>query len=291
MINILKTEAKKHDDKLSMMSFFRFDDIRQDLEILGFNVNGYFDINTPSNLGFEVKSIIIVAYATPLVSIDFTLEGKIETVYISPGYYAAHNKEKIIFEYLSPVLNKEGFHISEAKRLPCKSVAVRTGLGVYGRNNLVYVDGMGSFCRFTMFLTDLPSDDEFYDNKAHLRYMSSCSECSNCVNNCPTNALNINQNTIDIGKCLCWMTLMDVGSPDWVKLEWHNALFGCMMCQKFCPHNIDFMRNVVKCGIYDEFQTKAILNDHADADLINSFGCGSLNCLVPRNLKTLLTIM
>ncbi|MCL2064346.1 MAG: hypothetical protein FWG98_08245 [Candidatus Cloacimonetes bacterium] len=288
MINSLKVEANKHGDKLGLMAFDHFEEIKQDLENLGFNVERYFDIFTPNDLGFEVKSVIVVAYATPLVSMDFAIEDKIKTIYISPGYYAAHNKEKIIFEYLSPILNKEGFHISEAKKLPCKSVAVRTGLGVYGRNNIVYVDGMGSFCRFAMYLTDLPSDDEFYDGTAHLRYMKSCAECLKCVNHCPTQALNINQNTVDISRCLCWMTLMDVGSPDWVNLEWHNALFGCMMCQKFCPQNIDFMRNVARIGNYDELQTKAVLDNNADAELINSFGCGSLNRLIPRNLKILI---
>ena len=288
MINLLRAEANKHGDKLAMMAFDHFEGIRNDLEKLAFKADRYFDFHAPSDVGFQVNSVIIVAYATPLVSMDFALEDKIKTVYISPGYYAAHNREKIIFDYLSPILQKGGFHTSTAQKLPCKSVAVRTGLGVYGRNNIVYVDGMGSFCRFVIYLTDLPSNDEFYDDQAYLRHKSHCRECMKCVNSCPTGALNINQNTIDISRCLCWMTLMDVGSPDWVNLEWHNALFGCMMCQKFCPQNIDFMRNVARIGNYDELQTKAVLDNNADAELINSFGCGSLNRLIPRNLKILI---
>ena len=34
---------------------------------------------------------------------------------------------------------KEGYHIRQGKGLPCKTLAAHTGLGVYGRNNLIYI--------------------------------------------------------------------------------------------------------------------------------------------------------
>ena len=288
VLNQLILEAKNNNDKLAIMDFNHFSEIKVNLDKMGFPTERYFDFSPRLEEGFDVCSVIIVAYATPLVSMEFMINGESKLFYISPGYNSQHNKEKIIFDYLSPILLKNGHNLSMAKKLPCKPVAVHTGLGVYGRNNIVYVDNMGSFCRFSLYLTDLSSDEAFFDEEANQKNKESCAECNICLNECPTTALNNNQYNLDISRCLCWMTLMDVGSPEWVNPEWHNALLGCMSCQRKCPQNADFVKNIVNIGKYDETQTKALLEDTADEELIASLGCGAYNRLIPRNLRTLL---
>ena len=151
------------------MPFYRFSDIEENYKQVGFDPSRYFDFSPRIDVGFEVLSVIIVAYPTPLVSLTFMPEGEEKTYHVSPGYYAAHYKGKTISDYLTPLLNKGGYHLAEATKLPCKPVAAHTGLGVYGRNNIIYVEGMGSFCRLAMYLTDLPSENEMFYDKASLQ--------------------------------------------------------------------------------------------------------------------------
>jgi len=68
----------------------------------------------------------------------------------------------------------------------CKFLAVRSGLARYGRNNITYVDGMGSLYRLSAFLSDLPySGDCWTEPQMHDR----CDDCSACIRACPTDAI------------------------------------------------------------------------------------------------------
>ena len=56
-------------------------------------------------------------------------------------------------EILSRILGKKDHSVDRAI-LPMKLLAVRSGLAKYGKNNICYINGIGSFTRLEAFYTD-----------------------------------------------------------------------------------------------------------------------------------------
>jgi len=114
----------------------------------------YFEFEPKADFG-EVKSLFMIAMPQPQYEIVFTWKNKEIPLLIPPTYLhgrALINEAKAI---LSDLLNPSGYSI-EFARLPQKSLAVRAGLAEYGRNNITYIRGMGSFHRLFTFYSDFP---------------------------------------------------------------------------------------------------------------------------------------
>ena len=66
-----------------------------------------------------------------------------------------------------------------------KLAAVRSGLAQYGRNNICYVEGMGSF-----FIPRLPDRSRLRGGSlGDLSNLPFCNHCSICIDACPTSAI------------------------------------------------------------------------------------------------------
>ena len=95
--------------------------------------------------------------------------------------------------------------------LPHKTIALISGLGFIGKNNLIVTEEYG--CAFSMctVLTDAPIETE---NASVIS--SKCRECDVCKNICPTKAIHGKEWTqgvereslIDIAKCSCRLKCM-----------------------------------------------------------------------------------
>ena len=58
-------------------------------------------------------------------------------------------------------VGKEGYRIA-TPILPLKLLAVHGGIAEYGRNNITYVSGMGSFMRLTAVYSDMPCETDHW---------------------------------------------------------------------------------------------------------------------------------
>ncbi|MCL2704174.1 MAG: hypothetical protein FWE91_11300 [Defluviitaleaceae bacterium] len=288
MIERLKEIAAANGDRLAAMKVEHLAVLKRNFEKLGIPAEEYFNYEPPADLDFTVKSVLVAACRSPLSSATFTYGGEKRTVLIPPGYLSVHSRERIVRDYLSGALNENGFNIKSVWKLPAKQIAALTGLGAYGRNNIIYVDGMGSFINLHLYFTDLECEGEPFDGEAYLTRMPSCSGCDVCVRNCPTASLNFGAEMIDINRCICWLNEHPGAFPDWLDPALHNALFGCMFCQDICPHNKDFINNAVNVADFNEEQTNAFLNGTAGDELFAAMGIVFFKEYIPRNLKVLL---
>lgn len=88
-------------------------------------------------------------------------------------------------------------------KLPHKTVATRCGLGWIGKNCLLITPQYGSAVRISSLLTNAPLE---YDEPIN---QSRCGMCSQCVRNCPAQALKGSlwtvgmprENIVDVKKC------------------------------------------------------------------------------------------
>ena len=53
--------------------------------------------------------------------------------------------------HLKKFLLSENYKIVEVSDIPLKRLAVQSGMAVYGRNNICYIDGMGSNFSFIAY--------------------------------------------------------------------------------------------------------------------------------------------
>ena len=185
----------------------------------------------PELLG--VRSIMIVAVPTPQMRVFFHSRGKRVPVIIPPTYVSYSQRTNRIQEKLADLLKQEGHHLAKP-RLPLKTLAVRSGLARYGRNNICYVDGMGSFLQLVGAFSDRPCDN---DNWQQPEMLKRCEKCTTCLINCPTEAIDKDRFLLHSEKCLTYHNEATRDFPDWIDPSWHHCLFGCLKCQAICPEN------------------------------------------------------
>lgn len=108
--------------------------------------------------------------------------------------------------------------------------AKKAGIGFQGRNQLIIIPKVGSFC----FLGVLALNIElFADTPVNV----SCGKCHRCEEACPTRALC--NGTIDSNKCISYQTIENrtASIPEEVSSAMGTRIYGCDACQLACPWN------------------------------------------------------
>ena len=152
-----------------------------DEEFYGY-LRPWFDFSIPTELP-EVRSIIIVASTHPALKVTFMLQGQPHETIIPPTYTYGTDQEAC--DCLTEVLEPRGYRVIKA-RVPEKLLAVRSGLARYGKNNITYVEGMGSFHRLTTFYTDAPLFEQSWQEP---QMLEQCQTCTACIKKCPSGAM------------------------------------------------------------------------------------------------------
>jgi len=194
----------------------------------------------------------------------FTLEGD-STAGILPPVYS-YETDRRIENLLKKKLNPNGYRVQKAK-LPWKLLAVRSGLAQYGKNNISYIEGLGSFYRLIAFISDLPCDA---DNWIQPQTLDSCDSCDACRKACPTGAIASDRFLLQAERCLTFHNERQGKFPDWIRPAWHNCLVGCMICQKVCPANKSFRKWIDEGLCFSEDETNAILKSKSENDIPQS---------------------
>jgi epoxyqueuosine reductase len=212
----------------------------------------YKDNNTGSP---EAKAIIIVVMPQYITRVSFRWQGKNYYCNVPPTYFT-QTDDACAEAILKEALEISGYKMAKA-RLPLKTLAVRSGLAKYGRNNITYALGMGSFYRLIAFYTDYSGTEDTWREP---EMMKACENCSLCRANCPTGSITSERFLIYAEKCLTRLNEAEDVFPQGVKPEWHNALIGCMSCQQVCPVNMPFLNNIADGPDFTEEETELILN-------------------------------
>jgi len=215
----------------------------------------FFTFNPP-DLMREARSLVVVAVPRPQTRVVFTWQGESMPVIMPPTYAAYRETDRRIEDLLSAALNPEGYRVAKAA-LPQKYLAVCSGLGEYGRNNICYVPGMGSFHQLAAFYTDLPCSE---DSWRQPQMMEKCQSCQACLNNCPTGAITSDRFLIRAERCVTFHNERLGKFPAWIDPSWHNCVVGCLRCQSVCPLNVSFREWIEEGGVFSEDETNLILN-------------------------------
>lgn len=212
----------------------------------------------------DVKSIIVVAVPRPQTQAIFNWKGKKHSIIIPPTYTDYEQTRDKIEDTLTKILKQEKYVTTRAI-FPLKILGVQSGLGEYGKNNICYVVGMGSFHQLVAMYSDLPSKESLKEPKM----MNICNKCNLCQNACPTKAIPKNRFLLQAERCLTYHNEKkgSIPFPGWIKKSWHNCIIGCMHCQKICPVNRNFINWIGIKEIFSESETRTILDESSIENL------------------------
>jgi len=282
------------------ISVSHLDEIRRDLDIL--HADGFIDeslfqerlkhftYEIPNELP-DAKFIVVAAVPQPMYTLTFHRRGTSFPVILPPTYADGDATDAQVKGQLISAMGDRQFRLCRTA-LPLKTLATRSGLASYGRNNITYIGKFGSFHRLTAFYTDYPFADDHWQERQTL---PTCGLCTACVDACPTNAIVGDRFLVRAERCLCYINEMTAehAFPDWVKPEWHNAIAGCMHCQKICPHNSIALKWSEEREEFDEQETEYLLAGRFDGERASNMDrrlkrLGLELTLFPRNLAALL---
>ena len=204
-----------------------------------------------------VRSILIVSIPVPAASIGFAWRGREVTVGVPPTYLHWREIDGSVREVLQELIEGTG-ECAEPVNVPKKLLATRTGLARYGRNNITYVDGVGSYHRLVALQTSLPCEAGPWGDPEP---MPSCAACRACVEACPTGVIGDDRFLLRAERCITYWNEQpgEVAFPPWIHPTWHNQLVGCLRCQEVCPVNAGCLTTETRGPAFTETETEALL--------------------------------
>lgn len=109
----------------------------------------------------EAKSILVASVYNPPGKVMFKKKDRDIEAIIPQGYIKFYPKQKALQKIITEILTPLGYR-TERILLPVKLLAVCSGLAEYGKNNITYVEDFGSTHFLGAFITDMPSNDDFW---------------------------------------------------------------------------------------------------------------------------------
>jgi epoxyqueuosine reductase len=214
-----------------------------------------FTLRPPDTLP-GARSIIVVSVPQPQTRVSFSWDGELVPLIIPPTY-PERETEKRVGELLRRFLEPAGYQMAEAI-LPKKLLAVCSGLAAYGKNNITYVSGMGSFHGLVAVYSDLPAPQNGWREPA---MMEACRNCSACLRKCPTGAITSERFLLRAERCITYHSEKpsEIPFPAWIDPSWHNSLVGCLHCQRVCPQNRQVWRWVEEGAAFSQKETALLL--------------------------------
>lgn len=217
---------------------------------------GSFDFRIPEALP-KAKSMIVVAVPRPQAQAIFAWQGSKKALILPPTYVAYKQTSRKVQDLLAEFLKTRGYRVAPTA-LPLKLLAVRSGLGQYGRNNICYVPGMGSFLQLVAVYSDLPCQA---NNWRKPQMMERCRRCRACMRSCPTGAIPSDRFLLRAERCIVFHNEKkgDILFPAWMDPSWHNCLLGCIHCQRVCPEDREFLQWIVEKEEFSHKETELLL--------------------------------
>ncbi len=244
----------------------RRDDLRREIDaareagllsdLIYRNYTRFFVCPLPEDCA-NARSLIVGALPHPQSRVAFTWRGRRFTVLVPPSYIRYCELTRRAGALLNRRLAPLG-HWARFARVPQKALAVRAGLARYGRNNIAYVPGLGSFHMLVSYYSSLPCEREEWSEP---RLLESCENCVACRRACPTAAIPGDRFAIRQDRCITFYSGYSGPQerPDWLDPNWVECLIGCRRCQIVCPENRPFRAFVHDGWEFSEEETSLLL--------------------------------
>lgn len=211
------------------------------------------------------QSIMIIAVPRPAHILTFTLGRKtIETI-LPPTYVRYRDIFRDVREDLEMAASAHNFHL-EILSAPLKALANRLGLILYGRNNIGYIDGLGSYFQLVGLVSDQRIDEIGKRTGPAQKLLPRCQECRICTKACPTGAIAEDRFLLHAEKCYTLSSESPEPIPEDLKTPSAKCLIGCLKCQQACPENRGSLRYEEASVSFDSEETTALIGKEGGSE-------------------------
>ena len=198
----------------------------EDLQIL--QQPGFY--SQPANTLTDAKSIISLA-------VNYYLQGEKDASQLgNPCARIARSYWRCFYPDASEragkvaaYLRAHGIKVAEGHIVPDKLVAVRAGVGWYGKNGVVQTARFGSWIILRSLITNakMEEDEELKND---------CGTCEACIIACPTSAI-VAPYVVDVGRCVNYFSVRKGDIPENLRGLMGNHIACCDDCLEACPKN------------------------------------------------------
>ena len=208
------------------------------------------------------RTVLLVAMPRPAHRVTFIVSGRRAEAIVPPTYVRYRGTyEDIRQDLLATALAGARVELID---VPFKPLAARLGLARYGRNNVTYIDGLGSYFQLAGYITDADLRVRADWSPSEPQLLDECDDCGICEAICPTGAIRDERVLLHAEHCLTFANENPAALPAWVPPTAHNALVGCLQCQRHCPANPPLP--VEDTGIvFSEAETAALIAADAES--------------------------
>lgn len=142
-----------------------------------------------------------------------------------------------------------------------RDLALRAGLGWFGKNSMLINKSEGSFLILGSLL--LSKDYSFIVSEKKME-TDHCGQCTRCIDACPTMAIEPESRSLIANKCISTFTIelfKEAPAPEKMESA-QGEIFGCDICQDVCPWNKRVFRkmNEVKSELLQSPKNKFIID-------------------------------
>lgn len=244
------------------------------------------------------KSILIMALPRPAHIVSFQMDDVIFTALLPPTYV---NYRPVFTRYHEDFLRIFNGKLGDVAliRAPLKTLAVKLGLAAYGKNNISYVEGTGSYHQLIGFAVEKELEPYCDFPAPNKDMLEQCSACDICSKLCPTKAINNGRFLLRAEQCLTFFNEIEGQLPEITSVpsKLNPCFLGCMVCQEFCPVNKGMLRIEPTGVIFTNEETNDILNGENDTDVwkgiqnkLDKMGIMDCKAIMGRNLRFALAI-
>lgn len=251
-----------------------------------------------SEMDLPGATVVMAAMRAPLFEMPVDAGGRTAYALVPPTYI----DDKALIGKVDAAVEKV-FGKATPIRAPFKTLAVLLGLAKYGRNNIAYVHGMGSYVRLRCYIatrqveSSYPAPIRPLEKDLGSDYLSDeCRGCGICESACPTGAIGNRGFMLDASRC---MTLVNEDAkklPEWYEKSFSHCVVGCMRCQEACPMNDGKLQRIRLRSGLDKDQAAWVLNGSDDPEgrleagvkqVLKENGMSYLDDVFARNMKSL----
>ncbi|MCH1430588.1 MAG: tRNA epoxyqueuosine(34) reductase QueG [Chlamydiales bacterium] len=196
----------------------------------------------PEKLFEGIKSVVIFLTYYKQKPLEFNdSKGLVASYARGCDYHNIHRSrlKKLIISLKESCSGLEAKSFSDSFPILERALAVKSGLGWLGKNNMLIHPKLGTYTLISGLLLNTEINNTIPTKRKDWGiHFPRCGSCRRCQDACPVGALDTPY-SLDAKKCLSFHLIESKKSiPENIQKQNPGYVFGCDLCQESCPHNI-----------------------------------------------------